>query len=321
MELKETKIDFVPMDYSACGMYRIRNAFEMMYGRCKAQLNPPGNFNAHGQHYIYTQRLCHPKSMQQITKMKNDIGCKVIIDFDDDVWHDLPSFNHCAVHAKDNYEGMKNYLPGLADYVTCTNDYLKDNLSEFIDPKKIIVIPNALNYNRWRFDYFKPNDELSFFYAGSPTHYDNKQYGDFPAGVVEYLKNKKVSVMGVKPWFLNAKVEDTWCAIEDYPIRFAHAAMKSKFVLSPVADIPWNHNKSDLKYLECAAIGRVCLCSESIYKCAHPYQIIPDNCTKQTFDFIVDRANENYDMLIKHQYDVLNSRWLRAHPYVDLFTK
>lgn len=325
MEVKDMKIEFIPMDHTACGMYRVRNPQEVMYDKCKCFLSSPGVFFPHGQNWIYTQRLCHPNSMKQIIEMKKKVGCKIAIDFDDDVWHPLPEYNKCAVHWKENYEAMKLYLSELADVVTCTNEHLKNNISEFIDKDRIVIIPNALNYNRWRFDPTKSPDEISFFYAGSPTHYDNvnRLYGDFSKGVADYLNRHKVIIQGIKPWFLpNAQVLSGWVPILDYPTWFARNALQAKFVLSPLADNEWNENKSDLKYLECAAVGRVCLCSDiSTYECAHPYQRIPKNCTSQTFQFIVHRAIENYDMLLKHQYNVLNSRWLKADQYLDLFAK
>ena len=74
-----------------------------------------------------------------------DKGVKFIIDYDDVVWKELPSYNKCVVHQDTNYKGMKEYLALLADKVTCTNEFIKESLSEFIDPSKIEIIPNALS--------------------------------------------------------------------------------------------------------------------------------------------------------------------------------
>lgn len=324
-QFNELKVDFVPMDNFACGMYRIKNAFESVYDLCAAQLNAPGKFHPHGQDWIYTQRLCHMGSMEKLLKMKEETGVKFAIDFDDDVWHELPEYNRCAVHAKDNYDGMMKYLDKLADKVTCTNEFLKKNLSEFVPEEKIVVIQNALDYNRWRFDRYPAPNELSFFYAGSPTHYDNssRKLGDFSTGVANYLATKKVYIQGIKPWFLpKGEVIGQWVRVKDYPTEFAKNALRSKFVVAPLADNEWNRNKSDLKYIECCAVGRVCLCADiSTYECAHEFQKFSPNCTRQSFEYIVERALKNYDMLLGYQYKVLQNRWLKPDKYIELFTK
>ena len=314
------KLNFVPMDRFACGRYRIYYPGLNLYNSESITISPPGSFHYYGQEWIYTQRLCTPKSFEALLPLKEKTGVKFIVDYDDCVWKPLPSYNRVTINSELNYEGMKKYLNIIADKVTCTNEFLKDSLSEFVPKEKIIVMPNCLDYNRWRFDYYKPNDEISFFYAGSPTHFDDKSYGDFPKGAVEYLKGKKVSIMGIKPWFIDTNTIYPWVDIDDYPIAFASNALKSKFVLSFIEDNYFGKCKSDLKYIESAAVGRVCLCSDiSTYECAHPYQKIPKNVTKQTFKYIVERANDNYEMLINYQYDVLNKRWLNRNKYAELF--
>lgn len=317
---KNTKINFVPGDNFACGYYRIRNPFNKMYSSCKATLSPAGTFHPYGQDWIYTQRICSMNTFEALLKFKEQFNIKFVIDYDDDVWHELPSYNRCQISHADNFKGMSTYLDRLADKVTCTNEFLKENLSQFVPKEKIEVIPNCLDYNIWRFDRYKAPEGISFFYAGSPTHYDDKSYGDFPKGAVEYLKNKPVRIMGIKPWFINTNMVTPWVAIEDYPIQFARNALQCKFILTFIEDNYFGNCKSDLKYIESAAVGRVCLCSDiSSYSIAHPYQKIPKNVTKQTFKYIVDRANDNYEMLLNYQYQKLQERWCMKDKYLKLF--
>lgn len=315
-----TKINIVPMDNYACGRYRIYYPGLNIYSTNKVTISPPASFHYYGQEWIYTQRVCSPKVFEVLLPFKQRMGVKFAIDYDDCVWRELPSYNRVKIDWKANYEGMKAHLNELADVVTCTNDFLKESLKEFVPEEKIKVVPNCLDYNRWRFDYYKPNDKISFFYAGSPTHFDDTSYGDFPKGAVEYLKGKDVSIMGIKPWFIDTNKVYPWVDIDDYPIAFANNALKSKFILTFIEDNYFGNCKSDLKYIESCAVGRVCLCSDiSTYAVAHPYQKVPANVTKQTFKYIVERANDNYDMLIKYQYDVLNKRWLNRDVYNKIF--
>jgi hypothetical protein len=89
-----------------------------------------------------------------------------------------------------------------------------------------------------------------------------------------------------------------------------------------LADNFFNKCKSDLKYLEAAAVGRVCLVSDfnnSPYANAHPYQKIPVNATYKEIEFIVQRANEHYNEILRHQWQYLNDRWLDNH--IDQYIK
>lgn len=316
---KEKKVNFVPMDYQACGAYRIKNPGMAMYDRCKVTVSPPGHLHYYGQDWIYTQRLCSAKVLEQVAELKKN-GLRLAVDFDDCVWEELPTYNRCPVTWEKNREGMKEWLARAADVVTCTNSVLKDSLSQFVPEDRIRVIPNALDYTRWRFDRYAPPKETSFLYAGSPTHWSGSEYGDFPGGLVEYLKDKEVKVMGICPWFLKADTVSGWVQIDRYPTEFARAALPCRFVLAPLRDNFFSRCKSDLKYIECCAVGRVCLCSDiSTYSLAHPYQVIPQDVTRWEMEKIVKRANEHYGEIIDHQYRILGERWLDTRPYEDIF--
>ena len=314
----KTRITFVPMDPFACGWYRIRNAFNVLYCHegIAATLNPVATFGG-GADYIYTQRICNESSfkvMEQLTKA----GIKMVIDYDDDVWHPLPTYNKCAVHPEANYEGMKKYLDKVAYKVTCSTEFLKKQLTEFVPEEKIVVIPNCLDQRYW-VRKFEPLGK-GFLYAGSPTHYCKGDYGDFPKGLVDYLKDKIVRIQGIKPDFINASEIIPWTRIDYYHNTFLEAAQKSAFVLAPLKDNDFNKCKSDLKYIESCAAGRVCLVSDvETFSLAHPYQKIPLEVTPTTMKFIVERASKNYQEILNYQYNILNTRWLRADKYLELF--
>ena len=313
------KINAVPMDNGACGRLRVLYPAMSLFNSYKVTISPAGTYNFFGQDWIWTQRLAGD-AMRELIERKKQLGIKFIVDYDDCVWKELPSYNYCNVHVKENYESMKKYLNDLADIVTCSTSYIADSLKEFVDESKIRIIPNSLDYNRWRFDRYPAPKQLSFFYAGSPTHYSANDTGDFSKGLVQYLQGKRIEVQGICPPFLKAQRIYNWVDIDDYPIYFASNALQSKFILAPLQDNFFNHCKSDLKYLESAAVGRVCLVSDlDTYACSHPYQRLPLNATSSTYKFIVERAIEHYDEIIQHQYDVLNSRWMNKNTYAKLF--
>lgn len=319
---KKISICFTPMDFGGCGSYRIKYPGFACYNKAKVNISTPMMYNNYGQEFIYTQRVCNKDVFNTLMPLK-DKGIKFVIDYDDCLWRELPNYNKCDIHYKENYQGMKEYLDKFAYKVTCTNEFLKKDLTEFVNEDKIIVMPNCLDYTRWRFNYIKPSDKISFFYAGSPTHYDGKNYGDFSGGLVHYLQNKTVYGMGYLPEFIKGKVLTNWVDIDFYPSVFYQCAVNSKFIIAPLADNYFNKCKSDLKYIESCAVGRVCLVSDfpdcPYSAVAHEYQKIPLNSTATAINYIVERANEHYDEIIEHQYKVLNERWLDANKYLQIF--
>ncbi len=319
--MNNIRINFIPADIGGCGYYRIIYPAQMLFNHYKVTINTPATFNYYEQDYIYTQRICHSDTFKALLQMK-DKGVKFIIDYDDCIWKEVPSYNRCNVHWEDNYKGMKEYLALLADKVTCTNEFIKESLTEFIEPDKIIVIPNSLDYSRWRFDYYEPNDKLNFLYAGSNTHWNVNDTGDFHKGLINYLKDKEVNIMGTNPTFLKVNSNTPWVDVNSYPIIFASRALQNRFVLAPLQDNYFNKCKSDLKYLECCAVGRVALVStftDSPYNLSHPLQRIPNNCSESTMKDIVKNAIKHYDEIIKHQYGIINNRWLKKDLYEPLF--
>lgn len=316
-------IDFVPMDNKACGYYRLIYPAQALYNQCKVNLSPVASFKSFGQEWIYTARICNKEELEQLIDFKNKNNIKFAIDYDDNLWEEPPEYNRVNIDWQSNYNDMNTYLGELADLITCSTDALKESLLKFNNVNNVKVIKNCLDYNKWRFDYYRPNNKLNFFYGGSNTHWSEDNYGDFSTGLVKYLNNKEVNVMGSVPVFLpNAKNVCKWTDINYYPTAFAKYALQNKFVIATLKDNNFNRCKSDLKYLECAAIGRVCLCSDvgEYKKVAHPMQIIPTNADINQIEYIVKRADKHYEEILSHQYKVLNDRWLNGNKYIEAFS-
>lgn len=325
-------ITVIPGDLGACGYYRLMQVAEQLQMAGKeAYLFPPCKFKGIGQDVIYTQRITSNGSLEPLLKFKEATGVKMIVDFDDLTWlykgEGLPDYNYCKskVDCVGNTEAMKKFAAQVIDKATCSTEYLKEALSEYIDPKKIKVMPNRLSIKEWLFDTATtiPEEDI-FMYAGSATHYslDGKSYGDFNNGWVNYLKNKKLITMSNTPPFLKSIKEFPGYPMTTYPRSFCNIGRKAKFIIAPLADNVFNKCKSDLKLLESSAIGRVCLVSDfpdSPYKDAHPYQKVPVDATAQTIEFIVERAKEHYGEILKYQYEYLSKRWLDSHiqEYID----
>ena len=318
-----TKLNVVPMDNKACGYYRLIYPAQAMYNFTKVNIAPPLLFSGNKGEWVWTARVCNADVFKVLLEFKQKNNVKIAIDYDDNLWEEPPAYNRCNIKWKENNAAMKEYLGQLADLVIVSTDELAESIHR-LGYQNTVVMKNCLEYNRWRFDYYEPSANLNFFYAGSATHWSPDSYGDFTPELVKYLRNKEVNVLGTNPTFLpSSRNVCKWVDINSYPTVFARHAMKSKFVIAPLQDNLFNRCKSDLKYLECAAVGRVCLCSDvgEYMKVAHPMQIIPNDADFNKIEYIVNRATKHYNEIIQHQYKVLNERWLNPQKYIELFSK
>jgi len=315
--MSDIKIMAVPMDNFACGHYRVLNVANCLYKDYKVTIAQPGTFNYIGQDYFFTQRAIGTNNMKTLLSIKEKSGVKFIIDFDDILWGEIPPYNFTVnkLHVNDNKESMSKYLDKLADHITVTTDALKESLTKFVSPSKISVIPNMLPRYKWNYNRnTKPtNDHI--LYAGSPTHFSNdkQMYGDFTNEWDKFLTTRTVNIMGRTPWFITPNKFYEWTDMLNYSHNFYNIATENKYIIAPLAENFFNKCKSDLKYLECCAVGRVCICTDfegSPYHWAHPLQKVPLRVTAKQLDYIIKQCDEHYDEIIEYQYDYLNKRWL-----------
>lgn len=328
MEDKKISITFVPMDSYACGLYRVKNIADVLFGTYNITISSPGRFHFNGQDYFFTQRAVGTKNMETLLEVKKSTGVKFIIDFDDDVWDELPKYNFTNVNWVDNRDSIRKYLNDLADVIIVSTESLKESLTQFVPATKINVIPNMLPRFKWTFPRISAPDNNRILYAGSPTHFSNEthMYGDFTSEWDKFLKDKDVTIMGIKPWFINTDKVYPWTDMISYAVNFYQIASQCKYVIAPLADNFFNKCKSDLKYLECCAVGRVCLCTDfedSPYHYAHELQKVPVKATAKQIEYAFKQCEEHYDEIVKYQYDYLNKRWLEGNldKYRAIFDK
>lgn len=322
MEAKRPVVQFVPVGINACSYYRLQQ--QMFYAMVDSRAGytalhaDPNSIVYVGQNILYLQRVLTKELFEPLIEFKKKTGVKVIVDYDDLIWATaLPKYNGCLrpERAEKYRKDMEEYLPELADIVTCSTEYLKEALGCFHDDVR--VFPNCLAAKEWSFGIRPLPSSSKFFYAGSPTHYSNekKLYGDWTIPWVNFVKLAGIKVMGSQPpWFLEGYGER--CPFV-YPNGYARALLRNTedcgFVLATLEDNAFNRAKSDLKYLEASAIGRVALVSEfpgSPYTHAHPLQKVPQNAGIKEIEAIVQKAADNYGEILKYQYEYLSGRWL-----------
>jgi len=322
--MAKININFVPMDISACGYYRIINVAEVLQSikdntgalpKYQVSIASCGKFDYTKQDYIFTQRIAGTNNINTLLNLKKQTGVKFIVDYDDIVWAELPKYNKCAINWADNYKSMKEHLNELVDIVTVSTESLKQSLSEFVDAHKIHVIPNMIPRFKWNYNRrpLPTNDHI--LYAGSPTHFDNttNHYGDFTNEWDKFLSTKTVNIMGICPWFVKENNHYNWTDMLSYSHNFYDIASNNKYIIAPLAENFFNKCKSDLKYLECCAVGRVCICTDfddSPYNYAHPLQKVPVRVTAKQLEYIFKQCDEHYEEIVQYQYEYLNKRLL-----------
>lgn len=90
-------------------------------------------------------------------------GKKVIMDIDD-YWHLYPS--HYLYNSWDAGVYVNNLKE--ADIVTCTNEFLADRIREY--NKNVVIIPNALPFDKGQFVDNRETIEGVFGYVGGASH-------------------------------------------------------------------------------------------------------------------------------------------------------
>ena len=316
----------VPGDYSGCGWYRVIQPARMLQNNgFDITLAPAGQYRGMSEiTTLFTQRLKTPQILDGLEMYKKKSGVSVVCDFDDILWmtdsgETVPEYNFCRdrLDVVGTRKALDEKFDKIVDKVSVTTETLKKSVSEFCSEDKIKVIPNRLSWSEWHFelDPRVPQEPVYGFF-GSPTHVgvQNKTYGDWSESMVKYFSDKPFISMGFKPWFLNRCQMSIWSPIWKYAQYFREEAVKCTFIIVPLSNNLFNKAKSPLKYLECAAVGRVCLCSSfegSPYEdLCHPYQKIPEGADEKQLQFIIHRALGAYNDILIHQYKVLNNYWL-----------
>lgn len=321
------RILYVPGDFGGCGYFRLTQWAQhfMLEPRlgiepCYAGVN---NLVYMDQDVTVVQRVCGENALKALIEFREKHPSKVVIDFDDLLWNEKGTLNDYNIALKGenlqkNQAMLKKYLPDAADLITVSTEALAKELELFVPPERIKVIPNYLSMREWLYDKTTmiPNDDI-FLYAGSSSHYDNseKKLGDFSIPLSKLLERKPTIFIGNNPpWFFgNCKLSVPWAGLSRYSKVLYDAARNAKFTIAPLSESRFNRCKSDLKYLESCAVGRVCLVGDfecSPYGGAHPMQKLPQNASIGEIEAIVENCKEHYGEILEYQYDYLNNRWL-----------
>jgi hypothetical protein len=243
---------------------------------------------------LQRQASSHQKEFFKFLKsIQPECGFKIIYEVDDVVFHEeIPDYNSMK-HNFESDEIRQNCVDmmTMADEVTVTCKYMRDLFIEKLGKKEVTAVPNFppqwwigphYNYNKITQNFEKNRKRPRILYSGSGAHFDIKnatgQQDDFTHVLKFIVDNRhkyQFIFIGAYPPLLhqfirNKEIEfHPWQTLMNYP-KFI-ALLNPQLLLAPLKDTPFNRSKSDIKYIEGAALGIPCMCQDMV-----TYEDAPD---------------------------------------------
>jgi hypothetical protein len=249
------------------------------------------------------------KAAVEAAKYMKECGMKIVFDLDDNVWEIPQSY---AIKKGFTPEILETFdeMIDLADVVWVSTI----ELSRYINDPKVLVIPNAIDLNRYQFNSF--NYEGSIIWRGISTHVDDLGQN-----------RKAVEQIGVEEfWGYNPVVNPPKLKLPNArhvigldPAIYLNTLLmaKPKAIVVPLVDNLFNEAKSNIAWMEATLSGAVCV-SNKVGEFAHvglsfeEWNQIKDSETDLTYEHMTSISK-----LIEH-YNLRDANNNRFHSLCDL---
>ncbi len=144
-----------------------------------------------------------------------------------------------------------------ADLVTVTTDKLKEYAEQY--NTNVAVLPNAIDTKKWwRLDT-TPHKQLRVVWSGGSSHYED--WYSIKEPLNQLLREYQFTLLSVGAHFSGIIDEDNKHLVEVWPwVPFeAHSyrmmCLDADIAVIPLADMPFNHYKSAIKWFEMSSMG------------------------------------------------------------------
>lgn len=234
---------------------------------------------------VHTSYVDNPMGYITLRVLGNRMGKKVILDLDDNIWeiHETNPVHDSYLDPKKGFDGMSKIdvcstIMRDAEYVTCTNEYLKQKIVKFTksDRDKIYVLPNRIDpkvYKHRVIPNLRNPDYFYIGYQGSWTHYNDLTNDAFQRALVRIMKEYRfvkvvtcgmympswAKMMGERYIYLEGSADFYQWAKVIWPKYINSIDM----AVAPLANTDFNKSKSEIKYLE-NAMGHIPVIASSI---------------------------------------------------------
>lgn len=262
-------------DKGGCQAYRIRFPFDAM-----KEMNSSTIFGVGGvipqqaqelADIIVGQRVCNDGPSKLWQRWAREGQKKLVYELDDDLWNVHPS-NERAFYFFGNPKIRANMKANIqaAHVVTVSTPELAEVVYEKTGHRNIHVVPNAVP--AWLLDH-KPARNHHVGWGGSATHHGD--FGLLRQGMKKFLQHhpgKTFHCIGMDyaSWM---KLPAESCHFTKWvptPEDFFRT-IDYRVGVAPLADNVFNRSKSDIKFLELAALGIPTIASD-----VAPYRSIQD---------------------------------------------
>jgi len=253
---KGKEIFYVVGDYRACGWYRCHVPGLVLSERGHhVMLNSALQTNEISLlDVIVWQRQCSSSVIEAI-ETANSMGKTTVYEIDDNLWNLSKTNPAYEFWNRPGSLKMTEEAIRRVKVVTTTTPRLATLLGRF-NPS-VAILPNMLPEEQWRVEKKnkKKGERLVIGWAGGEAHWDDLKVLQ---GVIDHLLEEypdiEFHIAGAGEVPLNE--HERAVGLESVPIEdYAKLLRGFDIGLVPLADVHFNNCKSDLKFLEYAALG------------------------------------------------------------------
>jgi hypothetical protein len=309
-----------PMEFDGTSYYRAHGVFPNLVKKMGNQLQVTKYKGDFGQGYnwsdlinfdiLFLQRPSLDASKRmRLTQYCKDIGIKVWIDFDDNLFS-LPRENRMFEDVTPQIKKDMIALLKLADVVTVSTKALK----EFFATIGVVadVVPNALNTEvtpmagNYNF-YSQLGESEQLLWRGSETHQGDIYYHiNQIFHAIDNRLNSHWHWMGYDPWYITNGTEAnkyTTHKSEDIMVYFKNLRkLRPNLVHFPLMDNSLNRCKSNIAWLESTSVGSTI--------------IAPDWEEWQKPGVLNYKSFEDYGNLLMRSIDGDEKLWKASRDYI-----
>lgn len=279
--MKALRILSLPVDRGGCGWYRVRQPFQQMKLHTKhdaevLEKDEDGVIVAEAMKKanVVVIRQGGELGIDAIKRIPEFKHLKYVLDIDDniemispysehyseygvkefkDIWVDGQTFN-----LSKNRSRVISLMAGLtkADMVTVTTERLASYARQFNGNVK--VLPNSIDVTKWWKLPTKPNKPLRIGWSGGVSHYEDWYSIKEPLNrLMKKYQFKLVSIGAhfegvIDPQNRHLVEVRPWVPFEAHSYRMMCMALDIAII--PLADLPFNHYKSAIKFYEFSAM-------------------------------------------------------------------
>lgn len=225
----------------------------------------------------------------------------------DDLLTDMAESNHLRKNVPSNCRARLKYALERCDRMVVSTDFLANAYRHLISD--IRVVPNRLEQELWLplHSQKRTTAKPRIGWAGGTTH-----QGDLALlkGIIEKTRHEADWVFfGMCPQELRPLLTEyhAFTAFSDYPARLA--ALNLDIAVAPLAKIPFNQGKSNLRLLEYGALGIPVVCTD-----IDPYRNSPACCVENTEEAWTGAIRERiYDADAREREGIALRQWVHQH--------